>query len=204
MSDQKSDVKSENVKSQSTEEAIDFDEIAAEYAHQPDLAEESQFSGIPIRTPKNDEFFRCHPDEAYTRNVNTIKYKSENEVYIIKKSVYRALKIPESCFLIQQLYVCLTRQNTPFVCCVPLEDSQGKMNPWHRSGHTTMEIAKDFWIRRQAEKSNSGYTYAKAKPGVCNDPKWPNMTLDEIITMAFQKDYYINTLDHPILKKLGH
>ena len=204
MTDKMMDETSEDQNPQSTEEEIDFDEIAAEYAHQPDLAEEAEFTGIPIRNPKNDEFFRVHPDEAFTRNVNTIKYKSENEVYMIKKSVYKALKMPESCFLIQQLYVCLTRANTPFLCCVPLEDSQGKMNPWHRSGHSTMEVAKEFWIRRQAEQSNSQYTVAKAKPGVCPEPKWPDMTLEEMIKMAFQKDYYISSVDHPILRKLGH
>ena len=103
-----SDSKSPDTKSaeqQSTEEEIDFDEISAKYAHQPDAAQESEFSTIPVRNPKNDEFFRVHPDEEFTKVINVIQYKTENEFYLIKESVRQQLGY-ESCFKVMKLYTC--------------------------------------------------------------------------------------------------
>jgi len=33
------------------------------------------------------------------------------------------------------------------------------------------------------------------------DPKWPTMTLSEIIDMAFDK-FYIDDINHPVLQRL--
>ena len=52
-----------------------------------------------------------------------------------------------------------------------------------------MEEAKQCWVRRQADKANGGYTITKAINAMLPDPKWPTMTLSEIIGRAFDKFY---------------
>ena len=103
-----------------------------------------------------------------------------------------------------QLYVCLTQGNTPFICLIPLEASDGKMNTWHKSGHATMEVAKENWIRRQSDKTNGCYTLQRSIEGVCPEPRWPKMDLEDMMDLAFGTDLYVKGVNHPILKTLGH
>ena len=77
----------------------------------------------------------------------------------------------------------------------------GKINSWHESGHRTMEEAKLCWVRRQADKANGCYVITKAMNAKLPDPKWPTMTLSEIIDRAFDK-YYINDIQDPVLQRL--
>ena len=64
-----------------------------------------------------------------------------------------------------------------------------------------MEEAKQFWVRRQADRSNGGYIITKAMNAKLPDPKWPEMTLSEIVDRAFDK-FYIDNMDHPVLQRL--
>jgi hypothetical protein len=91
--------------------------------------------------------------------------------------------------------------STPFVTCIPQADEMGKINSWHTSGHITMEEAKLYWVRRQADKANSCYLVTKAMNAKLPDPKWPTMKLSEIIDRAFDK-YYINDFQDPVLQRL--
>ena len=64
-----------------------------------------------------------------------------------------------------------------------------------------MEEAKQCWVRRQADIANGGYVITKAMNAKLPDPKWPTMTLSEIIDRAFDK-FYINDIQHPVLQRL--
>ena len=99
------------------------------------------------------------------------------------------------------IYMCVTMSSTPFVTCIPQPDEMGKINSWHESGHRTMEEAKQCWVRRQADRSNGGYIITKAMNAKLPDPKWPTMTLSEIIERAFEK-FYIDDINHPVLQRL--
>jgi hypothetical protein len=45
------------------------------------------------------------------------------------------------------------------------------------------------------------YDVAVAPEGVA-EPKWPEISLRELLRLAFGKGKLINSLDHPILKRL--
>jgi hypothetical protein len=83
----------------------------------------------------------------------------------------------------------------------PQADEICKINPCHQSCHITMEEAKKSWVRRQADKANGGYVITKAMNAKLPDPKWPTMTLNEIIDRAFDK-YYIYDFQDPVLQRL--
>ncbi|MEE1578119.1 MAG: hypothetical protein V1269_18160, partial [Deltaproteobacteria bacterium] len=78
-----------------------------------------------------------------------------------------------------------------------------KLNQWHKSAYATMERAKKEWIRRQADRVNNQYTIQVAKAGICPDPKWTGKSLEEVLEMAFE-DFLIDSMDHAVLKRLGH
>jgi hypothetical protein len=179
---------------------IDLERVRARADQAIDLGVTTEYTVIPIRNPKPDEFFRCMSDENYTMDAHILSLKSENEWYLIDPEILPGIQL-ESQLRVMTLYVCVTMNSTPFVTCIPQPDEMGKINSWHDSGHRTMEEAKQCWVRRQADKANGGYIITKAMNAKLPDPKWPTMTLDEVIEKAFDK-FYIDDISHPVLQRL--
>ena len=181
---------------------IDLERVRARADQSFDLGVTTEYTVIPIRNPKPDEFFRCMPDEDYSMDAHILSLKTENEWYMIDPDILPEIQL-ESQLRVRTLYVCVTMSTNfaPFVTCIPQHDEMGKINPWHQSGHITMEEAKQCWVRRQADKANGGYVITKAMNAKLPDPKWPTMTLNEIIDRAFDK-YYIYDFQDPVLQRL--
>lgn len=171
---------------------IDLERVRARADQSIDLGVTTEYTVIPIRNPKPDEFFRCMSDEDYSMDTYILSLKTENEWYLIDPDILPEIQL-ESQLRVMTLYVCVTMNSTPFVTCIPQPDEMGKINSWHESGHVTMEEAKQCWVRRQADKANSCYLVTKAMNAKLPDPKWPTITLNEIIDRAFDK-YYINDI----------
>ena len=179
---------------------IDLERVRAKADQSIDLGVTTEYTMIPIRNPKPDEFFRCMPDDDYSMDAHILSLKTENEWYLIDPDIRPQIQL-ESQLRVRTVYVCVTMNSTPFVTCIPQHDEMGKINSWHQSGHITMEEAKQCWVRRQADKANGGYTITKAINAMLPDPKWPTMTLNEIIGRAFDK-FYIDDINHPVLQRL--
>ena len=179
---------------------IDLERVRAKSNQLFDLGVATEYTVIPIRNPKPDEFFRCMPEENYSMDTNILSLKTDNEWYLIDPDILHQIQL-ESQLKVMTLYVCVTMNSTPFVTCIPQPNELGQINSWHESGHRTMEEAKQFWVRRQADRSNGGYIITKAMNAKLPDPKWPEMTLSEIVDRAFDK-FYIDDMDHPVLQRL--
>jgi hypothetical protein len=179
---------------------IDLERVRARGDQSIDLGVTTEYTVIPIRNPKPDEFFRCVSGEDYSMDAHILSLKTENEWYLIDPDILPEIQL-ESQLRVMTLYVCVTMNSTPFVTCIPQPDEMGKINSWHASGHRTMEEAKLCWVRRQADKANGAYVITKAINAKLPDPKWPTMKLSEIIDRAFDK-YYINDFQDPVLQRL--
>ena len=179
---------------------IDLERVRAKSNQLFDLGVATEYTVIPIRNPKPDEFFRCMPEENYSMDTNILSLKTDNEWYLIDPDILHQIQL-ESQLKVMTLYVCVTMNSTPFVTCIPQPNELGQINSWHESGHRTMEEAKQYWVRRQADRSNGGYIITKAMNAKLPDPKWPEMTLSEIVDRAFDK-FYIDNMDHPVLQRL--
>ena len=179
---------------------IDLERVRARADRQIDLGVATEYTVIPIRNPKPDEFYRCMADEEYSMDANILSLKTENEWYMIDPDILPEIQL-EYQLRVMTLYVCVTMSSTPFVTCIPQPNELGQINSWHESGHRTMAEAKQFWVRRQADRSNGSYIITKAMNVKLPDPKWPTMTLSEIIERAFDK-FYIDDVNHPVLQRL--
>ena len=179
---------------------INLDRVKAKASQQSVIGVTTEYTVIPIRNPKPDEFFRVTPDEGYSMNVNILQMKTDNEWYLVDEDILPDIQL-ESQLKVMQLYVCVTQNSTPFVCLIPRPDPDGRLNSWHESGHKSMEEAKSFWVRRQADKSNGGYLITKAINAQLPDPRWPSEPLEDLIEKAFDR-YYIDKIDHPVLRRL--
>ena len=179
---------------------IDLERVRAKADQSIDLGVTTEYTMLPIRNPKPDEFFRCMPNEDYSMDAHILSLKTENEWYMIDPDILPEIQL-ESQLRVMTLYVCVTMNSTLFVTCIPQADEMGKINMWHLSGHRSMEEAKQCWVRRQADKANGGYVITKAINAKLPDQKWPTMTLSEIIDRAFDK-FYINDIQDPVLQRL--
>ena len=181
---------------------INFEQVLAKGERQEALASEPEITAIPVRSPKSDEFFRCDPRSEYSIALNILTLKDEQEEYLIYDDVIESIGY-ETAVKRKSVFVCNTMNNSIFVSTIPLPDEQGKLNQWHKSAYATMERAKKEWIRRQADRVNNQYTIQVAKAGICPDPKWTGKSLEEVLEMAFE-DFLIDSMDHAVLKRLGH
>jgi hypothetical protein len=81
-----------------------------------------------------------------------------------------------------------------------LPDESGKLDDWNRSALRIKEIAQKNWVRVLSNRSHGCYEPIVAKE-FDDEPVWPEESLEELVNEAF-KDHYIDSLDHPVLKKL--
>ncbi len=56
------------------------------------------------------------------------------------------------------------------------------------------------WVRVKANLSLGAYDIWEASSTI-PDPQWPEESFQELLRLAF-KDRYVNSLDHPIVKRL--
>ncbi len=152
---------------------------------------------IPVRKPNKTEFFRVLGDGDYSFQAAIIELKEENETYLVS---------PELCeklfdFITPvQVVLAITRVETLLVW--PVKLPQKRRNAWHDTALLAMELAKNKWICMRANMDVGYYDILEAT-GKLPDPKWPIDTLsfNEIINLAF-KDYYIDSLEHPLIRRL--
>ena len=110
----------------------------------------------------------CMPDEDYSMDAHILSLKTENEWYMIDPDILPEIQL-ESQLRVRTLYVCVTMtvNFAPFVTCIPQHDEMGKINPWHESGHRTMEEASELILKGFRLKTDTEFV------------KWPDRYFDE-------------------------
>lgn len=93
------------------------------------------------------------------------------------------------------LYLAVDRANNPFLIPVPFPSETGIRNPWHQALLNAIELAKEKWIRIEADRSAGIYQVYEAL-GELAEPVWPELTMDELVRIAFT-GRVIDSLDHP-------
>lgn len=152
---------------------------------------------IPVRKPNSQDFIRVHPDPGYRVELPLIEVKDDNELYVVGPTLQSSL-IAET--VNRRVYLAINRQGDPFLWPVGTPGLDGKLNEWHRSAAEAAEIAMTRWVRVKANQFIKGYDVIAAK-GIMTEPNWPKETFSQILRIAFQS-FFINSPDHPIVRKL--
>ena len=155
---------------------------------------------VPVGRPSKDRFFRTHPSPSWVFPTWILENKSVGETYLVSAEVASALGDQVRPV---ELYAAIDRQNNPFLIPIPLPGPNGVRNRWHESLAQAVEKAKSVWIRVSANKDLGGYDIFEATAKL-PDPVWPDITMDELLEVAF-KGRVITSLDHPIVQeRLGN
>lgn len=151
---------------------------------------------IPVRKPGKRNFFRVHPDEGYRLYNVPVVEDDSRELHILAPD----LDIPEDLerFVSHvNLVTCLSHKGTLFLW--PYRNST---NDWSKSASRVARRAIGEWVRLQADMDANGYRVETAPAELrAAEPKWPDMTFDEILNAAFE-DKCIDSLDHPVIRSL--
>src|SRR5262249_28454692 len=135
----------------------------------------------------------------YRLETCVVDLKEDSETYLVAPELWDHLA-GESTFSPRLLVTAINKQGTVFIWPIRLPGPDGRHDEWSKSAMEAANIATRGWMRVQANMNLGAYEVYEAT-GNLGDPEWPKMPLNELLRIAF-KDRYIDTLDHPVLKRL--
>jgi hypothetical protein len=155
---------------------------------------------IKVEKPNKARVFRVHPNFRLKTKLLTLK--DDNETYLVQPQLHQALDGEALCGDFT-LLPCVTKAGTPFLWPIPMEDKDGRWNVWHKSAWKIAKEAQARWTRMQANRDAGHYVaeYDQRPPDLQQPPAWPDLTFREWLRLAFQ-GYNIDSLDHPVIKRL--
>lgn len=154
-------------------------------------------TAVPVRRPDRQAFVRCHPDAAYRLSTALLEVKEDRESFLVEPSLWSELAgeiVPKV------LVTSVTRQGVLFLWPIRLPGEDGKLDDWNRSAFDAADLAAKQWVRVSANMNLGAYEIFEAT-GTLPEPQWPALGFQEILRLGF-KDRFIDSLDHPVLRKL--
>lgn len=152
---------------------------------------------VLVRKPHRQEFFRTHPDPDMGLEVAILEFKLDRQSFIVSPEL--APYLPGEA-VSKLLVPTITNHGALFLWPIKLPDEQGRIDEWNAVALEAAERAKTKWVRLMANMGAGTYDVLEAA-GRFPDPVWPGASLHELLEIAF-KGRVIDTLDHPILRKL--
>jgi hypothetical protein len=152
---------------------------------------------VPVRKPSPQDFVRTRPEEEWQLTTAVIYQNEEREFYIVDRDLRLAL-LGE--IRPVRLVTAMNRQQVVFLWPLWLPDATGRTNRWHESALEAAKHSETKWTRLCADMSLGAYRVYQAQ-GQLPEPQWPVETLRDLLAIAF-KDRRIDSLDHPVLKRL--
>jgi hypothetical protein len=156
---------------------------------------------VPVRRPRKQEFFRCHPDPAMTLTAMLFTDEEDSEAYFVAPDM-RSAGVLANTVKPTLLQLAILRPGQIFIWPLTLPSTEGGGGrSWHESALKAKELSKHKWIRIVADRAISGYQPFGAE-GELSEPEWPtDLTFNEILEIAFA-DKIIFSEDHPAVRKL--
>lgn len=156
------------------------------------LGSKKLVSTVAVGKPIRGRFFKSSTAKENSIDVFVYEDKADNLFYLVSPEVADVLG---SLVRATTLHLAIDRAHNPFLIPVPLPDANGQRNAWPQSLLGAIEHAREKWVRIDSDKSAGIYQIYEAQ-GVLEEPKWPDLSLDELVNIAFL-GRVINGLEHP-------
>jgi len=152
---------------------------------------------IPVRKPGKQDYVRVHPDPAYRIETAVLEIKEEQETFLVAQELWDEL--PRE-LTPKVLFTTINRQQVTSLWPIRLPGDDGRIDTWNGSAMEAATFAQKQWVRICSNKSLGAYDVFQAT-GEIPEPEWPELTLGQILEIAF-KGRFIDDFDHPVLKRL--
>jgi hypothetical protein len=153
---------------------------------------------ISVRKPSKEMWFRTRDDFQLFTGV--IELKEDSETYLVAPVLWDILRGTEPTFSGRLMIGAVTKQRVFFIWPLRMPGQDGKDSNWAKSARDAAAMACNRWTRIAANMQAGMYDTFVAS-GDFGDPVWPEKTFSELLRIAF-RDRVIDSLDHPVLKKL--
>jgi hypothetical protein len=154
---------------------------------------------VPVRKPDKAWFCRVHPSDEYALQTAVVELKEDRETYLVAPPLWKTLA-GEPTFSPRALFTAVNRQDVLFIWPIRLPGSDGKIDAWSQSALEAAQMARKHWVRVAANMALGAYDVSQASAELA-EPEWPEKSFHELLRIAF-KDGLIDSLDHPVLRKL--
>jgi len=169
-----------------------------------EIAYANVLTAVPVKKPHRDDFFRVHPDPSYTLTARMLQVKDAQErerLYLLSEDLLPTLGEHEGNIKVKKLFTCVTSHEVTFLWPANTPNLNNELGrSWAVSGLKIAEEAKNTWVRMSGKPGISAYVYTKAQ-GDLGEPKWLDMTFQELLDIAFEETY-VDTMDHQAIKTL--
>jgi len=160
-------------------------------------------NNIPVRKPKNQEWFRAHPDPDYhLTGIGLIRLEEDGEHYLLTPEMAVVAANMVKPFTIHTV---MTRQGVVLLFPIREVGPDGRSNTYWTSATDAVTRATDAWVRMEANQANKCYdifvTHSTPTAPI-PEPEFPGRPINELFRIAF-KDRLVNHIDHPLIKKLS-
>jgi hypothetical protein len=183
---------------ESTIDPLDPASLRIDPTARPEIGVKKPLVHVPVRKPSRQEYFRTRPEAEYRLPMAILTLSEEREAYAVSPAIAAAL--PREARNVE-LRTCISRSGTLFIWPVPLPKAVGRESAWHKTAREAAERAESVWIRIVANMGAGAYDIFEAPPGI-PDAVWPEAPFKEMLRVAFGDGLLIDTLDHPVIKRL--
>lgn len=152
---------------------------------------------VPVRKPGRQDFVRVHADSGWRLETAVLQFKDDRETFVVAPAVQPELfgeLVP------MVLFTAVTRQGVLFLWPVRLPGPDGRQDDWNRSALDAAQIGMARWVRVASNRHLGAYEVFEATAAL-PEPEWPVEGFEHIVGLAF-KDHYIDSVDHPAVRRL--
>jgi hypothetical protein len=157
-----------------------------------------QVLSVPVHKPPRHDWIRVHPEWRHD-TMGLVFKDGDDALYIVEEQVVSALACELTPF---SLLPYINRVGVLRIWPLRLPGSDGREMEWHRSARVAAAQAVTGWVRVAANTSLGAYEIFTT-PAQLPEPKWPEMSLEEMIKIAFHdRGKIIRSADHPVVRAL--
>ena len=150
---------------------------------------------VPVRKPSKTQWVRAHPEKKM--DTVLLKYgESGEDLFLVEPELQVEVEQLAKAY---RLVLAIDRQGDPFFWPIALPDDTRPLN-WHLTAMEAAENAELEWTRIQANMNLGAYQIFAAE-GNLEDPEWPELSMNELLDIAF-KQKIIDRPDHLVLLQL--
>lgn len=165
--------------------------IPQDYA---DYQIEIKRSSVDVRKPGNQEFIRVLLSE-YRIKTFVIRLEKEKLIHPIAPELWEELSTE---LILVEIFTVVTINGNFFLW--PIRIPGGDFDKWNRSALIAAKEAQYKWVRINPNQGKGEYEIQYAT-NLDQEPQLPDESFEELFERAF-KDRYIDSISHPVIKKL--
>ena len=153
---------------------------------------------VPVSKPAKQRYVRVQRDRDYHFECAVLNLEGEDRPFLLSPQVAQGIAKDAKRVTLK---LAIDRQSNLFLWPVPPIPTEGTDNPWNQSQREVADLAEEQWVRLTSNRSVGCYEPIVAQ-GDIPEPVWPEMSMGQILSIAFGSTHVIMDHEHPALQKL--